>query len=437
MKKKSDSDIAKSDDGFKQTEEYSVKQNITIDYDETEKPDEIIDEMVSEFVTEFNDTDTYDYNDDSFSDVTSDYREPDNLGESLFDYRVYISGTIYQLPMYVTDLIGLGWRPSKYEEIYKEIEPLKTKGFTFTKSGYEMYITVANYDINQKQAIECVVATNIQGICYDEMDKVDIKMLNDIEWGLTKPEDVSRLFGNPDDEYNSDDLTKKKMTYKENTYNYVVFSFKGEEQLYLSGIEIKNYKEPDGFSTSEPDRTYIPKVVFMYKKPSSLTDNPEDFIFELDGSLYWLPCPVQEFVDNGWTIIEKESGDIVDGYDFDYVTIEKNGVKLRTPAYNYYKNGTFIQNCFITSFSLQQYDLRKASMSATVLKKVSFNNIEEEIKSYLQSLQFDYYESEDGFIKRLSREYRYDRVWEIGISEEGVKYISIKNHFSPSTSNNN
>lgn len=71
-----------------------------------------------------------------------------------------------------------------------------------------------------------------------------------------------------------------------------------------------------------------------------MTDNPEDFVFELEGALYRLPCPVQEFVENGWKINEDESGDIVYGYDFEYLTLEKNGLKFRIPAYNYYKNGS-------------------------------------------------------------------------------------------------
>lgn len=371
---KKDSNIAKLVDEFEQIEENNEKTNIEVDNKSenqnqstdditissdkgNEKGNDVIDEVVSEFVADFDEIDVYDYNDDSFSNIVSDYTEPDNIGDSLFDYRVCICGTIYQLPMYVKDLISLGWRPSKYYDIYEEIKSLTTKGFTFEKNGYEMYITVVNYDINQKQAIDCVVvAAKVEGICYDDMDIVDIKMLNDIKWGQTKPNDIISLFGNPDSEYNSNDLTRKTLTYKEDIYNYIEFSFKGENELLLSGIEIDNYKEPDGFVASEPDRTYIPKIVATYKKPSSLTDNPEDFIFELDGALYRLPCPVQEFVDNGWKINEDESGDIVYGYDFEFVTLEKNGFKLRIPAYNYYKNGTVIQNCFVENVSLHHYD---------------------------------------------------------------------------------
>lgn len=69
-------------------------------------------------------------------------------------------------------------------------------------------------------------------------------------------------------------------------------------------------------------------------------------------------------------------------------------------------------------------------MSLTVFDKISIYSSAEETKNYLRSLDFEYYESEDGWFKKFSKEYRYDRGWIIGLSEEGVSYFTIENRFS-------
>lgn len=81
-----------------------------------------------------------------------------------------------------------------------------------------------------------------------------------------------------------------------------------------------------------------------YKKPKSKSGNPFDYIFELDGSLYQMPVPVKEFLDNGWTLDKNErlrEGDRV------AVCLSKNGQSLSAGILNYDINTCDYKDCYV------------------------------------------------------------------------------------------
>ena len=52
----------------------------------------------------------------------------------------------------------------------------------------------------------------------------------------------------------------------------------------------------------EKEENAVSYISTLYQAPTALSDNIFECIFELDGHLYRLPCPVTEFLDNGWTV---------------------------------------------------------------------------------------------------------------------------------------
>lgn len=45
-------------------------------------------------------------------------------------------------------------------------------------------------------------------------------------------------------------------------------------------------------------------ILRPYQKPEALSKYSYDYIFELEGDLYQMPFPVEEFASNGWKIEE-------------------------------------------------------------------------------------------------------------------------------------
>lgn len=401
----------------------NVEKESGVDITAEEKANEVINNMVSDFFEE-NDLDNLDI--DIIDETASDKVEMEEAYTPRFDYEIFIDGVSYKLPMYVSDLMALGWEVSEYYDIYEGVNPYTAGSFfIFKNKDYELLTSIINYDVNQKPAIECVVG-EIRISC-NNADSADIKTQNDIKLGVTKPEDVLELFGEPDYEYNFEEYHSRSLEYREDVYNYLKFTFDGEENMVLTEIEIDNYREPDGFEASEVDKTYIPQATSAYISPSEITDNIEDYIFELDGELYKLPCPVQAFIDNGWEIVKDKSKEIVYGYGVEWVTLEKNGVEISGGAYNYDKNGTVISNCFIDEIRLSRYYLEEAGMSGSIFKEVSVSSTEEDAWNFLKTKGFEY--SEDNLYIQILGERR--KSWySLYINEQEVRSISIKNSLS-------
>lgn len=108
-----------------------------------------------------------------------------------------------------------------------------------------------------------------------------------------------------------------------------------KEENTLLQVDIRNFKEPEGFDKGSVS-TDVPDIVRNYKAPTALGGDFMEPDVEFMGDFYRLPAPVSAFLSNGWVMKENQT--------------------VRFSVYNLTENATAIENCFVTELSFGSYD---------------------------------------------------------------------------------
>ena len=77
-------------------------------------------------------------------------------------------------------------------------------------------------------------------------------------------------------------------------------------------------------STYENEELFNGNDWSEYKKPVNMGKSIDDYIFKLDGSLYQMPCPLDEFISNGW----EYSGKLKEDEKRAEIILTKEGKKI-------------------------------------------------------------------------------------------------------------
>ena len=105
-----------------------------------------------------------------------------------------------------------------------------------------------------------------------------------------------------------------------------------------------------------------PEYLESYVVPTELGTDMKEPVFELDGAIYRLPCPLSEFLNNGWKIASKSVSSLGAGnYLSSAIVIQKDNVKLSVGLYNFSEMEVYIENCAVYYFSVYTYDLKNAN----------------------------------------------------------------------------
>lgn len=107
-----------------------------------------------------------------------------------------------------------------------------------------------------------------------------------------------------------------------------------------------NFIEPEGFDAGTISDE-IPGVVSAYVTPEEIPDDILEFVVSIDGALYDFPCPITEFINNGWEIVADKSVDYVEANGIGGLTLRKNNQETRIIGINKASQATAIQYCFV------------------------------------------------------------------------------------------
>lgn len=287
-------------------------------------------------------------------ETTAEKTEAAGLGTDIYGYQVEYAGNLIQLPMTYDDFTSLGWTLSKNDSPDTMI-PTGSYGMaTFNNGEVSAYVDMINFGINEASLSDCLVGGIKLDMTWGDVDlsSISVKLPGGIVMGTSNIEDIKAAYGEPSDTYEGDLYTK--MTYQQDSYQRVELYVYKEENTLLQ-VDIRNFKEPEGFDKGSVS-TDVPDIVSNYKAPTALGGDFMEPDVEFMGDFYRLPAPVSAFLSNGWVMKDVAEGAFLEGGGLEFIEMMKENQTVRFSVYNLTENATAIENCFVTELSFGSYD---------------------------------------------------------------------------------
>lgn len=284
--------------------------------------------------------------------------------------------------MWAKDFAKQGWTFAGNEEgVLDSYE--YTVAETWKKDDIGIYTTLANMTLNSVSYSEAMVA----GVDFDKWDLKecdwDIELAKGIVYGKSTTDDIIAAYGEPTSDYDGD--LYYKMTYRYGSYREVeLYVYK--DSGVLEGIEITNIVELEG-GNNEVDST-VPDAVKEYKAPKELGNDLTVYNVEIEGKLYTFPCPVSEFLNNGWKLDESNSEMAIGAGSSGRIYLQYGNQTHTCIVDNVADYATIPGNCFMTYFDCDEYysdfemvipgDIRRGTSETVVLNVLKDYDYEEE-----------------------------------------------------------
>jgi hypothetical protein len=181
----------------------------------------------------------------------------------------------------------------------------------------------------------------VVGICVEAGYQTDFTIAKGITV-RSGVDEIKNAFGIPD--YSDSGIDYETLVYyakEELMENSVHFYIADDGES--SSITLSNFiKNEDDNTTTDNER---PDYLDEYKAPIAMGNDLKSPVVKIEGDLYRLPCPVSEFLDNGWKI-DGSPEDVISGGS-ESVYVEKNGKRIFLSVQNYAEYKTTAENCVV------------------------------------------------------------------------------------------
>ena len=273
----------------------------------------------------------------------------DGVSENPADYTFELNGVAYQLPCDFKVFADNGWSiDDTYTDGNEDTELKATtySSFYITDGTARLMIHIFNPTGDVKAVKDCKVGQ----IEVEADETVSFSIAKGITLNSSR-EEVEAAFGTPQDVYESDDSASLSYEYDEsNVYEEMEFYFYKKDSKY-------NHITLEKMEITEEDKgeasTDMPAYLSTYVAPKELGSDIEATIFQLDGKIYQLPCPLSEFTDDGWNVEEVNTTSVGAGnLELSAITLKKNDVEIRVGMYNFEKVEMISENCAVAHISL-------------------------------------------------------------------------------------
>ena len=275
---------------------------------------------------------------------------PLTLSDDPYSFTLELDGKVYALPAPFEEFAADGWE-IQYEYVTggadKKIKSDEMTTAIAQKSGYQVYLSLVNDDVDARLLPECqVFAVKL----YDTYNHnvVSLVFPGGVTMGTSKKELV-RLYGEP-----SGTLDLNTATILE--YSLAIFAsleLTVENKTGLiTALEMSNKTR---WEASEPYQGKAPKEVLNYKAPTALGKSWDSGIVRFDGDLYQMPIPISALVDNGWIIVTDPNQMVSAGDTYYPFIIRRGNQSLSTNITNYADTQQPAKYCFITSLDVGGY----------------------------------------------------------------------------------
>ena len=306
---------------------------------------------------------------EELTEVESD-KEINAAGIQGFDYSFILEGKKYTLPFDYAVLEKDGWEPlDDSEDPNDKIDGMKDELFSMKKVGKErkngemLTVWVFNGSGNKRKIKDC----KIGGIVVAEKDLgyFSFELSNGLKPG-DEQETVRGIMGEPDEFGDWDSFYKDEYGEKKET-GLITFEWKKDEIKDKGEDYIRIFFCPPENTESSDE---VPEYLSGYQKPDSMGNDFDSATFTLDQAIYKLPCPVSEFVKNGW--IPTKTEDVPSGGD-KFCDLKKDGSEIKCMVENFADYQTYSNNCAVTRVYMDYTSAGKTIPDILLPKNVKQN----------------------------------------------------------------
>ena len=274
----------------------------------------------------------------------------EGLSDSLDDYTFELDGVVMKLPVSYEEFASHGWSLYSYDNSDTEEDLITAQDYDYfqmTNGDGRIRVYIYNPSGDTKPLRECkigcVEVTKDEGISF--------KIAGGLELGASA-DDVLAKFGTPASNNTSTDYQTIK--YKTGEY-----SRDGETEFYFrTGHSADNSISLKYMPVTEEDvgevSTERPAYLDTYAAPTELSADPTQTVFQLGGDLYQLPCTIDAFLNNGWTVSSKSVNAIASMNKESYaMELSKDGYSIDLTLGNYEMKAALAENCAVLGVSIE------------------------------------------------------------------------------------
>ena len=292
----------------------------------------------------------------------------------------------YQFPLPFEILEKDGWELEYEEPTVPSGAAIDIAGYnpvTDNVFGFTAY-NPHNYEIDMEDSY-------ITGIYIIELCEEDvIKFADDLVFLKSEKDAFVDTFGAPDYAGSYDDVDY--IEYFKDDYT-CYYSIDFTDGGVCDTVSMYNFALPDGVEVDVEISAEAPDINLQYEAPEGPSEDVLDNIITVDGYNYKLPCPVSEFINNGWTI-GSETDEIIYGDSMVYGELEKNGEKFFCTITNYTNDAIYAYNGMVTEIEVEKgylYDIEIIFPGDIQLG----DSIDEFIEVYKDDPDFQAHQDED------------------------------------------
>lgn len=269
-----------------------------------------------------------------------------SLSDDLTDYTFELKGNLYQLPMAYTDFIKNGFElNSSGVTEDTEIPGRSYDTIPMADGATQINVDIYNPSGNTKTLRKCYVGgVQAYGSSGDMTVAKGISLKN-------TPEEIIAAFGTP---YSDRTLTG----HRDIVYQETDDQISGQTSFSIydndtadSSIRVRHIVAIEG--TEEDVSTQKPSYLDSYEAPSSMSSDEDSTDITIDGKIYRLPCPVDQFTDDGWKIDSKDGDSVAAQTKWSgSMTLVKNNKKIYLGLTNFDSSEQLVENCAVTYLNI-------------------------------------------------------------------------------------
>ena len=279
-----------------------------------------------------------------------DYETPADMSDDMWSFQLAINGELYQFPMWYSEFEAKGWtyKGDKTTKLASDQYLIREE---WTKDGITVFTSIANLSMNTKDVTESAVsAIDVEDDSLNELGW-KVEMPGGIIFGVSTEEDVVAAYGKPDGSHEAN--WGSSVSYAQGWSENIGFCFDKETGV-ITKISLENIVEMEGLDNSiNPE---VPDIVKEYVAPTELGKDLYSFDVKIDENYYNFPCPVSEFLKNGYSLYESKGDSELGASDIGNVVFMYKGEGYKYQAANYADYATTIDNCFIYNFDVSDFE---------------------------------------------------------------------------------